>query len=101
MAGLPLLMILTRRKAFKPTKTLFERTLQSIWMAGAAGSVTGLGLGIVRYRGMDKHELRRKRVELQFAVRPGSLPPSIVRTTRSIGLIHYRKRTSEEMVWRL
>lgn len=69
MAGLPLLVLLSRRKFFKPTTSLFERTLQSVWMAGAAGTVTGVGLGFARYRGMDKHELRRKRVELQFAVR--------------------------------
>ncbi|KIM32167.1 hypothetical protein M408DRAFT_326821 [Serendipita vermifera MAFF 305830] len=67
MAGLPLLVILSRRRFFKPTKSLLERTLQSTWMAGTAGSITGVGLGFARYRGMDKHELRRKRVELQFA----------------------------------
>ncbi|PVF98182.1 hypothetical protein CPB86DRAFT_705527 [Serendipita vermifera] len=67
MAGIPLLWILSRRKMFKPNKRLLERTLQSTWMAGTAGSAVGAGLGLARYSGMDKHELRRRRIELQFA----------------------------------
>lgn len=62
------MFVLSRGKVFKPNKTLFERTLQSIWLGGLGGSVAGVGLGYARYHGMDKHEMRRRRINLQFAV---------------------------------
>ncbi|KAG8790883.1 hypothetical protein FRC16_000683 [Serendipita sp. 398] len=49
------------------SKTLLEKTLRYTWQGGLGGAAIGGGLGAARYYGMDKRELRKKRIELQFA----------------------------------
>lgn len=66
LVGIPLFMIVSRRFTFKSRGPL-ERVLRATWMGGAAGTVAGGTLGVARYYGMDKHELRRRRIELQFS----------------------------------
>lgn len=100
VAGLPVFLVSLagRRMLPKSSQTLLERVLKVSWMSGAAGSASGGLIGYVRYRGMDRHELRKKRVEMQFAV---CIVPFDVIAIPNADSILNRRRMFAEMEWLL